>query len=197
MKNVLLVPGLHPRGGEVIQRVAYNSCVSEWREDGYNVAVRQFGFDDRQSLASRQQTLLETIDDMPSDLYVIAASAGALAVLGAFKERPDRFGKVITVASPLLLNKSDLANFKGNPLVPIPRSLETMYHEVDEFLKAASVSALAKIISMHGRKDSRVPPHWSQRPGIETYELPVSGHGRTIMSAIRRYRQVTQDLIQK
>lgn len=193
--NVLVVPGLHPWGCEALQYLTYCSAISGWEADGFNVSVRQFGWGDDLPLADRQVALLETVDALPNGSYGIGASAGALALIAAFRERPEKFCKLLTVAAPLSLTGEDFANFKGNPLVPIPTMLRGAYQQADNVLSALNAEGLAKIVSMHGRHDPRVLPHWSRRPGIASLELPVSGHGRTIMNALRKYRHKTQELL--
>lgn len=194
-QHVLLVPGLYPRGCEALQRHTYNSVVPAWQADGYNLVVQQFGWNDRMSLTARQDALLETVDSMPDNLSVIGASAGGLAVINALQEMPDKFSKVLTVASPLSLTEADFASFRDNPFVPIPRLLREAYHQTDDALKSLSTEGLAKVVSLHGRRDPRVLPTWSQRAGIATYELPTRSHAKTIMGALRGYRGRTQGLL--
>ncbi len=193
--SVLIVPGLHPRGCEAIQHFAYSSVISAWEADGYNVSVQQFGWNDRVSLADRQAALLEAIDALPNRIYGIGASAGSLALITALRERPDKFHKLVTVAGPLSLTEADFAGFKRNPLVPIPTILREAYHQADDFLNTLDAAGLARIASIHGRHDPRVLTRWSQRPRIVSHELPTSGHGRTIMGALRKYRHKTQALL--
>lgn len=196
-QHILLIPGLYPRGCEAIQKYAYSSVIPSWQKDGFSVTVQQFGWDDYMPLEDRQQALLETIDDMPDNLYVIGASAGGLAVINALRERPEKINKVLTVATPLNLAEADLAHFKDNPFVPIPALLRAAYYQADNFLNSLGSEELTRIISLHGTSDPRVRPPWSQRPGIANYALPTRGHARTIMGALRRYRQETQELLAK
>lgn len=195
IQNVLLVPGLYPRGCEALQRYAYNSIVPAWQAAGYDLVVQQFGWNDRLSLADRQDALLEAIASMPNNLCAIGASAGGLAVINAFRGVPSKFHKVLTVASPLSLTEADFASFKDNPFVPIPDLLREAYHQADDVLNTLSAEGLAKVVSLHGLYDPRVLPQWSQRPGIATYELPTRGHAKTIMGALRKHRDRTQDLL--
>lgn len=193
--TVIIMPGLYPRGCEPLQHFAYSSVIPAWEADGFNVSVQQFGWNDRMSLADRQAALLEVVNTLPDGSYGIGASAGSLALITAFREQPEKFRKLVTVAAPLRLTEEDFAGFKRNPLVPIPAILQEAYHQADDFLNSLSVAGLAKIVSVHGRHDPRVRPYWSQRPGIATHELPTSGHGRTIMGALLQYRQRTQELL--
>lgn len=193
--KVLLVPGLYPRGCEPLQRFFYSTVLPQWRADGYDLTVCQFGWNDKLSLATRQQMLLETIEKMPGTICAIGASAGGLAVIEAFKNMPDKFAKIVTVSSPLNLMEADLVHFKNNLLVPIPGLLREVYSEVDSFLSAAGEPQRTKIASLHGGSDPRVLPRWSQRPGILYHELPVNGHGKTIRHALGVNREVTQGFL--
>lgn len=192
--NVLVVPGLYPRGCEALQCSAYSSAIPAWKADGFNVLVQQFGWNDRVPLSDRHDDLLETIDKLPDSIYGIGASAGSLALINAFSQRPEKFRKLITIAAPLNLTEEDFAGFKRNPLVPIPTILREAYLQADDFLGTLSAEGLAKITSVHGRRDPRVLPRWSQRPGIVSHELPLNGHGRMIMGALRKHRHRIQDL---
>ncbi|HEX6462597.1 MAG TPA: hypothetical protein VFZ58_05035 [Candidatus Saccharimonadales bacterium] len=194
-RAVLVVPGLHPRGCEKLQRLAYERALSKWPANGYDVTLQQFGWNDALPLADRQNALLETIDDMPEHISAIGASAGALAVIGALQAAPEKFDKILTIAAPLHLTETEFKKFKQNPVVPIPDILREAYIQADNFLSIASLEGLSKIISLHGRHDPRVLPDWSQRPPLTSYELPVSGHGRTIMYALKKHRALLQGLL--
>jgi hypothetical protein len=111
--DVLIVPGLHPRGCEALQNFTYSSAIPLWEADGFNVSVQQFGWNDRRSLSDRQKSLLETVDALPHGSYGIGASAGALALIAAFKERPDKFHRLVTVAAPLSLTEEILPVSSG------------------------------------------------------------------------------------
>ena len=151
--HVLLVPGLYPRGCEGLQRTAYSSVIPMWRADGFSVVVQQFGWNDAMPLAKRQAVLLDTIDALPDGLYGIGASAGSLALINAFGERPDKFRKLVTIAAPLRLTEENFAGFKHNPFVPIPAILREAYLQADDFLSTLSAEGRAKIASVHGRYD--------------------------------------------
>ncbi len=126
-QNVLVVPGLYPRSCEAGQRKAYEWAVSRWQADGFNAMVRQFGWNNKYTLQDRQAAFFEAINEMPDRLYTIGASAGALAVPSALQAMPGKFQKIVTIAAPLHLTEAELARFKGNPIVPLPKFSKELY----------------------------------------------------------------------
>jgi hypothetical protein len=195
MSNILIVPGLHPPGFGAMQYVTYNAIAALWRADGHNTQVHQFGwYEQDMTLKKRQAELQDALNKMGSDVYAIGVSAGGLAVLGAFANSDTKLVRIVTIATPLNVSEEAFANFRGKLF--IPPVLETVYAEADTFLKEADDTTRAKIASIRGIKDHRVPPTWSRREGISNEQvLPTTVHSITIFSALTVHRKQVQELL--
>ncbi|MFK0249736.1 alpha/beta fold hydrolase [Amycolatopsis azurea] len=166
--HLLIIPGLGDRAW------LYRAVVPLWRYLEYDVSLHAFDWNGRQEdLADRQKRLIKHVDSLASErLFVIGASAGGVAAVNLLAERP-HLQRVVTVASPL---------------TPRNISLNALFlaalNQAGEFLDGSNDLTRRKVVSIHGRRDSRVPVELSRCSGIHDVELPTYGHGPTISSAL-------------
>ena len=191
--NILIIPGLHRPGFETIQRHTYETAAKLWSHEGHIVNVQQFGWYTEQTLGERRMAINKTIDTMPEDLYVIGASAGGLAAIGALRDNPVKVKKVLTIATPLQLSEAEIGELKNK--VFIPPLFEAAYKTADSYLNELGELATGGIVTLYGQKDARILPEWSRRRFIPGQELPTHTHGSTILGALTLYRKQTQRML--
>ncbi|WP_327313326.1 alpha/beta hydrolase [Streptomyces sp. NBC_01235] len=166
--HLLFIPGLGDRAW------LYHLAAPLWRLLGYVPHVYCFGWTgDASQLQEKQRALLVYVNTLPSGLlYVVGMSAGGTSAVNLLIERPD-IRRVVTVASPL--------KPKDHPTNPL---LEASIAQADNHLSNGDEMLLSKVVSVHGVHDWRVPVGKSQRPDIQSVQLPTLGHGATIFFAV-------------
>lgn len=192
-QNIVIVPGLHPLTPESVQYGMYSAATAAWPKDQFAVHILQVGWHGRGETAETQQDRLrEGLDRIEGPIWAIGVSAGGLAIIGAMQADEDKIPKVVTIASPLEVPESELNQLRRKPR--LPRSLEGHYQTADTYLRRLGGSASSRVVSLHGKRDSRVPLSWSKRNPIESYELPGRRHSHTILGGLALHREKILEL---
>jgi pimeloyl-ACP methyl ester carboxylesterase len=166
--HLLFIPGIGDRAW------LYHLAAPLWRLLGYVPHVYCFGWSgDASQLQEKQKALLMYVNALPSGpLYVVGMSAGGTSAINLLVKRPD-IRRVVTVASPL--------KPKDHPTNPL---LEASIAQADDHLSNGDEILRSKVLSVHGVHDWRVPVGKSQRPEIQSVQLPTVGHGATIFLTV-------------
>ena len=163
--TLILIPGLGDRAG------IYKMCKPFWPE--YNVRIHPFGWNDTdEGFARLWDKFISYIKDIPANekIFIVGASAGGVAAVLALSEMPERISRVVTVASPFQM----LPNVK-NP------TLNEALRQAGQILDS---KVSARIFSVHGKYDPRVPVNYSKPDGIKNMAIPTIGHSPTIAFAL-------------
>ncbi len=187
-QNVVIVPGLHPLTTETIQYGMYKTVAAAWPKDQFDVHILQVGWHGKgETTATQQDRLCEGLDKIEGPIWAIGVSAGGLAIIGAMETNEDKIPKVVTIASPLCVPESAFDQLRGNRF--IPAALEGHYQRADTYLQRLGSDATDRVVSLYGKKDMRVPPSWSRRDSVRSYELPGRRHGFTILGGLALHRE--------
>ena len=172
--QLIIIPGLGDRGRR------YRFFVPFWARIGFAVHIFVFGWEDsRVSFEDAQTRLIQFVDSLGTNVYVIGVSAGGAAAVNLLIARPDTVTKVVTVCTPYVLvpeRYNRLLNKTSTQLVANLARLDS--------------KSKAKIVSVHAAFDQLVPVKASQPAGIQDTRLRSIGHGTTIFAALVFYRQV-------
>jgi len=191
-QNIVIVPGLHPMTPESLQYDTYRAATARWSKDEFDVHILQVGWHRKGETTETQQARLqEGLEYIEGPIWGIGVSAGGLALIGAMEANEDKIPMVVTVASPLNVPESALDQLRSNRFKSrfIPASLEGHYRTANTYLQNVAATAPGRIVSFHGRKDTRVPLDWSVcDPPMQSFELPGRKHGYTILGGLALHR---------
>lgn len=172
--QLVIIPGLGDRGKQ------YRCFVPIWTLMGFQVHIFVFGWEDRDlSLTEAQDRLIQFVDDLDTNVYVIGVSAGGTAAVNLLAARPKRVTRIITICTPYTL---------------VPERYNRLLHRSSEQLLAhlagMPTHTKAKILSVHAAFDQLVPVTASQPAGIAHKRLHSVLHGPTIFVALVLYCRV-------
>lgn len=170
--QLVIIPGLGDRSGW------YTLFAAVWWLRGFRPRIFTFGWEVRTEIYEQKfDFLMKYIDRLPSDeVYIIGVSAGGTAAVQALYARPNKVKKVVTISSPYGIYEP----VENRPLLS---SLELL----KEQLPLMPPELKARILSIHGWRDSRVHPEWSRADGIVTSKIFAFGHGPSIFAALVLY----------
>lgn len=179
--QLVIIPGL----GDRTRWYALFAAV--WWLRGFRPRIFTFGWEVRTEIFEQKfDFLMKYIDRLPGDeVYIIGVSAGGTAAVQALNARPGKVHKVVTVSSPYGI-------FEPVENRPLLASLELL----KVLLPGMSTELKARILSVHGWRDSRVHPEWSHSEGIATTRIFAFGaeHIRGTYAVLRPHQALFQRL---
>lgn len=167
--QLVIIPGLGDRS------LWDTLFAAVWWLRGFRPRIFTFGWEVRTEIYEQKfDFLMKFIDRLPDDdVYIIGVSAGGVAAVQALNARPNKVRKVATVSSPYGI----FSPVENRPLLAGLELLKTQLPLMPPELKS-------RILSVHGRRDARVLPEWSQAEGIATERIFAFGHARSIFAAL-------------
>lgn len=171
-RQLIIIPGLGDRDKQ------YRLFVPLWARLGFEVHIFVFGWEDHHlTIEAAQSRLLQFVDDMSTNVYVIGVSAGGTAAVNLLAARPHTVTKVITVCTPYTV----VAERINRLLHQTSNRLVTNLAEMNDPTKT-------KILSVHAAFDQLVSQRASKPAGIAHKRLWSVGHAPTIIVALILYR---------
>ena len=171
--QLVIIPGLGDRG------TLYRCFVPIWTRLGFQVHIFVFGWENKSlSIDDAQARLVQFVEHLGANVYVIGVSAGGTAAVNLLATQPNLVRKIVTICTPYAL---------------VPERYNRLLHHASERMLSTlthlSTSRKSNILSVHAAFDQLVPIRASQPEGIAHQRLRSVWHGPSIFVALVFYRQ--------
>ncbi|HVV67322.1 MAG TPA: hypothetical protein VHB72_04650 [Candidatus Saccharimonadales bacterium] len=175
--HIIYIPGIGDDGSGFQSKV-----VKAWRWWGVEPELWRMNWADERPWEQKFEEFLGHIDDLASQgkkVGLVGASAGASAVINAYKARPNEVCGTVTIAGKINRPQNIRKRYRRNN----PSFVASAYAG-EKSLAGLTAPQRRKILSLYGLLDEIIVKKDSKMPGAYNRLSPSIGHGITIATQI-------------